>query len=204
MRHTYRTDPLLTRILKFNPCLCFTEKDRFSRLIRQSETSLFSDTAPLQFRLLLVAASFSLSLPFLLFPLLFSHSLRKIPMSKNRSTPRIVCCAIPISRASGKVLVVTSRKHPDSWVLPKGGLESSDVSLEAATSREALEEAGVQGIVTRFVTTVNGTSATIHFYELDAQSLDDNWLEQHQRRREWMTTPIHTRAEAIAVFALFR
>lgn len=44
----------------------------------------------------------------------------------------------------------------------------------------------MQGIVTRFVTTVNGTSATIHFYELDAQSLDDNWLEQHQRRREWV------------------
>ena len=51
---------LLTRILKFNPCLCFTEKDRFSRLIRQSETSLFSDTAPLQFRLLLVVCSVQL------------------------------------------------------------------------------------------------------------------------------------------------
>ena len=36
--------------------------------------------------------------------------------TKGRSVPRIVCCAIPISRAAGKVLVVTSRKRPDSWV----------------------------------------------------------------------------------------
>lgn len=60
--------------------------------------------------------------------------------TKGRSVPRIVCCAIPISRAAGKVLVVTSRKRPDSWVLPKGGWEPSDVQLEAAASREALEE----------------------------------------------------------------
>lgn len=60
--------------------------------------------------------------------------------TKGRSVPRIVCCAIPIARAAGKVLVVTSRKRPDSWVLPKGGWEPSDVQLEAAASREALEE----------------------------------------------------------------
>ncbi len=36
--------------------------------------------------------------------------------TKGRSTPRIVCCAIPIARAAGKVLVVTSRKRPDNWV----------------------------------------------------------------------------------------
>lgn len=39
------------------------------------------------------------------------------PMSnKGRSTPRVVCCAIPISRAAGKVLLVTSRKRKDYWV----------------------------------------------------------------------------------------
>lgn len=91
--------------------------------------------------------------------------------TKGRSSPRIVCCAIPIARAAGKVLVVTSRKRPDVWVcksyvrasilyrsvqchlntvtkfffffaclVPKGGWEPSDVQLEAAASREALEE----------------------------------------------------------------
>jgi len=36
--------------------------------------------------------------------------------------------------------VITSRKRQDQWVLPKGGWEASDVVLEAAASREALEE----------------------------------------------------------------
>lgn len=94
--------------------------------------------------------------------------------TKGRSSPRIVCCAIPIARAAGKILLVTSRKRPDIWVcksyaptpistgvltcplntelslttivcsftclVPKGGWESSDMQLEAAASREALEE----------------------------------------------------------------
>ena len=36
--------------------------------------------------------------------------------TKGRAEPRVVCCAIPIWRASGKVLIVTSRKRPESWV----------------------------------------------------------------------------------------
>ena len=36
--------------------------------------------------------------------------------SKGRSVPRVVCCAIPIARAAGKVLVVTSRKQPNNWL----------------------------------------------------------------------------------------
>lgn len=81
--------------------------------------------------------------------------------NKGRAQPRVVCCAIPIARASGKVLLVTSRKQPSSWVcesypsifcvlvfdpiltlyiVPKGGWEPSDRALEAAASREALEE----------------------------------------------------------------
>ncbi|KAF5340916.1 hypothetical protein D9758_012182 [Tetrapyrgos nigripes] len=60
--------------------------------------------------------------------------------TKGRTSPRVVCCAIPIARAAGKVLVVTSRKRPDNWVLPKGGWESSDVKLENAALREASEE----------------------------------------------------------------
>jgi len=36
--------------------------------------------------------------------------------TKGRAVPRVVCCAIPIARAAGKVLVVTSRKRPNNWV----------------------------------------------------------------------------------------
>ncbi|THV07233.1 hypothetical protein K435DRAFT_327693 [Dendrothele bispora CBS 962.96] len=106
--------------------------------------------------------------------------------TKGRTQPRIVCCAIPIARAAGKVLVVTSRKRPNNWVLPKGGWESSDVKLENAALREALEEAGVRGQITRFVITIPTPSTIYHFYELDVASLDSDWLERNERRREWV------------------
>lgn len=106
--------------------------------------------------------------------------------TKGRSVPRIVCCAIPISRAAGKILIVTSRKRPNIWVLPKGGWEPSDGVLEAAAMREALEEAGVRGKITRYVTTIPSPSTTYHFFELDVSSLDTEWLESRERRREWV------------------
>ncbi|KAF9493132.1 hypothetical protein BDN71DRAFT_1148169 [Pleurotus eryngii] len=106
--------------------------------------------------------------------------------TKGRSTPRIVCCAIPIARSAGKVLVVTSRKRPNIWLLPKGGWEPSDGELQAAALREALEEAGVRGQITRFVKTTYSPSATYHFYELDVSGLDSDWPEAKERRREWV------------------
>lgn len=106
--------------------------------------------------------------------------------TKGRSVPRVVCCAIPIARSSGKVLVVTSRKRPNNWVLPKGGFETSDVQLEVAASREALEEAGARGTITRYVITILSPSSTYHFYEMDVTQLDTDWMEGNERRREWV------------------
>jgi diphosphoinositol-polyphosphate diphosphatase len=70
--------------------------------------------------------------------------------------------------------------------LPKGGWESTDGGLEAAALREASEEAGVRGTITRFVTTVPAAASTYHFFELDVASLDSEWLESKERRREWV------------------
>jgi len=58
--------------------------------------------------------------------------------------------------------------------------------LENAASREAWEEAGVRGTITRFVTTIPTAASTYHFYELDVASLDSDWLESKERRREWV------------------
>ncbi|KAG2124158.1 NUDIX hydrolase domain-like protein [Suillus cothurnatus] len=105
--------------------------------------------------------------------------------TKGREVPRVVCCAIPLASSSGKVLVITSRKRQDLWCL-KGGWELSDVTLERAASREALEEAGVRGNITRYVTTINSPSTTYHFYELEVTTLDKDWLESRERKREWV------------------
>ena len=46
--------------------------------------------------------------------------------------------------------------------------------------------AGVRGTITRFVTTIPTAASTYHFYELDVASLDSDWLESKERRREWV------------------
>ncbi|KAG9014018.1 hypothetical protein FRB94_000215 [Tulasnella sp. JGI-2019a] len=103
-----------------------------------------------------------------------------------RATPRVVSVAIPIFRAGGKILLVTSRKRSDKWVLPKGGWEPIDVTLEAAACREALEEAGVRGTISRFVVTIPLPNTIYHVYEMEVTTVEDDWLERKERTREWM------------------
>ncbi|KAF8340590.1 NUDIX hydrolase domain-like protein [Cantharellus anzutake] len=107
-------------------------------------------------------------------------------MPKQRSTPRVVCCAIPIARTTGQILLITSRKRGDQWVFPKGGFEPTDQSWEAAASREALEEAGVRGVISRRVTTIQAPAAIYHVFELEVTNVEADWLEKGERRREWV------------------
>jgi diphosphoinositol-polyphosphate diphosphatase len=36
------------------------------------------------------------------------------------------------------------------------------------------------------VTTIPSASSTYHFFELDVTTLDSDWLESKERRREWV------------------
>lgn len=49
---------------------------------------------------------------------------------------------------SSKVLLVSSSRTPDKWIVPGGGLEPDESSLEAA-EREVMEEAGIRGTLSR-------------------------------------------------------
>lgn len=45
---------------------------------------------------------------------------------------------------------MTSKKDPCVWLVPGGGLEPGEEAIVAA-QREAWEEAGIQGVVERFL-----------------------------------------------------
>ena len=49
-----------------------------------------------------------------------------------------------------QILLVSGSKHPDKWVVPGGGIEPTEDTGVAAV-REAMEEAGVNGILGRFL-----------------------------------------------------
>ena len=54
------------------------------------------------------------------------------------------------SVVSLQILLVSGSKHPDKWVVPGGGIEPTEDTGVAAV-REAMEEAGVNGILGRFL-----------------------------------------------------
>jgi diphosphoinositol-polyphosphate diphosphatase len=146
--------------------------------------------------------------------------------NKGRAQPRVVCCAIPIARSSGQVLLVTSRKQPNSWVceshpflnysvcvfvsnpiltwytVPKGGWEPSDRVLEAAASREALEEGPTLCSSFRLPTSwlsspslfttcpplhiarlSSNSGCTRYYYKIRHHNID---CISNERRREWV------------------
>jgi hypothetical protein len=46
--------------------------------------------------------------------------------------------------------------------------------------------AGVRGRISCHVTTIPGSTATYHVYELDVSHLENTWLEKDERSREWV------------------
>jgi diphosphoinositol-polyphosphate diphosphatase len=58
---------------------------------------------------------------------------------------RLIVGTLPLTRDSPpRVLLINSRKHPNEWLLPKGGWENDETMKECAI-RETWEEAGVVG-----------------------------------------------------------
>jgi diphosphoinositol-polyphosphate diphosphatase len=60
--------------------------------------------------------------------------------------PQAGAIAVRIGTGEPRVLLVTSRRHPEHWIFPKGGLEPDETPAEAAV-RELVEEGGVEGEV---------------------------------------------------------
>ncbi|PLW44593.1 hypothetical protein PCASD_05156 [Puccinia coronata f. sp. avenae] len=103
-------------------------------------------------------------------------------------------------------LIVSSRKHPASWVLPKGGVEANEISDHgSAALREAWEEGGIRGkVVDRLHESTDPKAhravtklkifiprAEYSFWLIrvdeDQMGLDSaSWPEKHERERRWV------------------
>ncbi|CAO3693282.1 unnamed protein product [Rhizopus stolonifer] len=105
---------------------------------------------------------------------------------------RQISGSIAIDPKTNKVLVISSSKHENVWVLPKGGWESDETREEAA-KREAYEEGGVNGVIKSFVGSFidydyyGQPKGNVWFYELEVESIYDSWPEDDFRQRKWCT-----------------
>lgn len=85
-------------------------------------------------------------------------------------------------RLTSQVCLINSKKDPGKLVFPKGGVKRGE-TLQAAALREAFEEAGIRGPVTRVLPVVDGCQ----WFLLDVEDVAERWPEDRQRQRIWVT-----------------
>lgn len=99
--------------------------------------------------------------------------------------------AIPFRVMGGRVfvLLVTSRRGR-RWIVPKGNLESG-LGASASAAKEALEEAGVAGVVIdravgRYRYRKRGRVHEVELYPMEVVRLRGVWEEMDERERVWV------------------
>lgn len=109
-------------------------------------------------------------------------------------TCRLTCGCIPLLR-DGSILLVSTKKDPHQWVLPKGGWEQ-DEALQVSALRETFEEAGITGILgpalpsityetrkAKRQAAVSHTHNCMTLFPLYVQHIFDEWPEGYRQRQ---------------------
>lgn len=127
----------------------------------------------------------------------------------NEAGARLVAGCVPLNADKSKVLMISSSKHQNRWVLPKGGVEKDEESdYEKTAHRESWEEAGVRGTIVRKVgrmadhrfeqvdplkhhevdLEIDGDTiakSEFHLYEMEVKEIFSEWPESAKRLRKW-------------------
>lgn len=85
-----------------------------------------------------------------------------------------------------EILLISSTKKPDVWLVPGGGVDPNE-DIAVAATRESFEEAGVKGRLDGFVgvfETSKGTLTRTHVFKLVVEEMAEAWLES-TRKRKW-------------------
>jgi 8-oxo-dGTP pyrophosphatase MutT (NUDIX family) len=88
-----------------------------------------------------------------------------------------------------EILMITSRKKK-RWVIPKGIIEP-ELSPPESAAKEALEEAGIEGIVSdspigRYQYDKWGGTCSVQVFVMYVEKVLNNWPESY-RDREWVS-----------------
>lgn len=110
--------------------------------------------------------------------------------------PRVQYGALPYRLVDGRmeVLLVTSR-DTHRWIIPKGWSEKA-VKPHVMALREAFEEAGVRGKISKRafgsyryekrLTTTKSVECEVRVFPLHVQEELEEWPEKDQRERCWL------------------
>ena len=96
---------------------------------------------------------------------------------------------IPYRRNEGEIelLIITNRKN-SKWIFPKGIVEL-DLSSKDSAVKEAIEEAGVHGIVEQKLGKYSykkwGSKCKVKVFGLRVENVFDEW-DENLRERKWI------------------
>jgi 8-oxo-dGTP pyrophosphatase MutT (NUDIX family) len=119
------------------------------------------------------------------------------PVIRTPPAERRQVAALPWRRCAGgiEILLVTSRETR-RWITPKGG-RMVGLTDATAAAREALEEAGVEGVIGdaplgtfRYLKVLKRRAprwCVVAVYALEVRVEHPTWHEQAERERAWMT-----------------
>lgn len=117
-------------------------------------------------------------------------------VTRAQPAERLQVAALPWRRGAHgvEILLVTSRETR-RWVTPKGGRMTGKTDAEAA-ALEALEEAGIEGVVGeqplgafRYLKVLKRRAArwcVVALYDLEVTTEHSEWQEQAERERVWL------------------
>ena len=94
---------------------------------------------------------------------------------------------VPLRVAPGgrlNMMLVQSRKHPEWWIFPAGGVEPGE-RVEEAAIRETREEAGLVGRLGRIICDVSDGKSQTRIYALHVEAELEQWDEGDWRQRKW-------------------
>ena len=119
------------------------------------------------------------------------------PPIRTQASERRQVAALPWRRGADgiEILLVTSRETR-RWITPKGG-RMVGLTDAAAAAREALEEAGVEGVIGdaplgtfRYLKVLKRRAprwCVVAVYALEVRVEHPTWHEQAERERAWMS-----------------
>jgi 8-oxo-dGTP pyrophosphatase MutT (NUDIX family) len=126
-----------------------------------------------------------------------NHLVERVRRLFGQAPCRLQVAALPWRKTVDgvEVMLITSR-DTGRWVLPKGWPEGVEEMCDAA-AREAGEEAGLSGAVSRQVAgryfyakalaSGEEVACEVLVYPLEVDQVAEKWKERRQRKRKWVS-----------------